>query len=321
MVSTWLAERKAYKIASFLDSLDDSGFSRACLMSHILKTKEKSRKMYAVERVSKLYNSIDYFTERYFYIERQGNVIKIGSKGFLGSYGSGGNKRGMIKEFSKKSRKRMIEWIQRNKIDKDTYRLYCGTLTYEGVPNNGKKVKEDLIKFWKLLKYHYPVRSLIWVLEFQKRGSPHFHFILVVDRKIVAKGFRDIVYFRRGVAKIWNFVVKGSEKHLKAGTQLDLVKGNIVGYFAKYMKKLEQKEVPDDYNDVGRFWGVLGRNNLYKVKKYITLITEELFYILRRTVKKALYKKGYIYRFMRRFQGIIYFGDINLLGDYADIFV
>jgi len=303
----YYAERKDIKLTSFYSGLSSI---RACLSYHISKMPIKKRKMVFSSDKKKMV--VDYEPNKYFLVYKQGDVIKVSSKGFIGSYGSN-SRRGVIKDFSKRARKRMVEFIHRFRINKKNYRLYCGTLTYENIPESGVKVKNDLEKFWKRLKYNYPVRSMIWVAEFQKRGAIHFHFVLVVDKSIVAKGFRDIIYFRNAVAKIWNSVVHGSEKHLKAGTQLDLVKGNIVGYFAKYLGKYEQKEVPGFFKNIGRFWGVLGRKALFFYKMVYYLISEDFFYYIRREIRKVLEKRGYKYKFYKRYQGISYYGDVRCL--------
>jgi hypothetical protein len=47
------------------------------------------------------------------------------------------------------------------------------------------------------------------------------------------------------------------EKHLRAGTRIEAIKskGHLYGYLYNYIKKSDQKEVPEGFENVGRFWG------------------------------------------------------------------
>jgi hypothetical protein len=44
---------------------------------------------------------------------------------------------------------------------------------------------------------------------------------------------------------------------LKAGTRVEGIKskGHLYGYLYNYIKKLDQKTPPEEFEDVGRFWG------------------------------------------------------------------
>lgn len=122
-----------------------------------------------------------------------------------------------------------------------TYPLeMLGTMT-------GPDSKEHLHRFLKWVAYQYG-KDLIygWVLEFQGNGNPHFH--VLVDRYIP----------KEEVAKSWYSIVgSGLEKHLNAGTRVSEIRSPIgmADYMARYLTKMEQKEVPSTFLDVGRFWG------------------------------------------------------------------
>jgi hypothetical protein len=63
------------------------------------------------------------------------------------------------------------------------------------------------------------------------------------------------------VAKAWNRIAgQNDPDHLKAGTRIEALREvHAAGaYAAKYLKKQEQKDVPDGFSDVGRFWGLFG---------------------------------------------------------------
>jgi hypothetical protein len=132
------------------------------------------------------------------------------------------------------------------------------TLTYPGFyTTNGKEVKEHLRRFLQELRREYIRRvdddglhSSFWFLEFQNRGAPHFHI------------FTTWAPNKEWVANTWYRIV-GSEdiRHLHAGTRVEFLKqgrAGTISYASKYAAKAEQKEVPENYEKVGRFWGIYG---------------------------------------------------------------
>lgn len=99
----------------------------------------------------------------------------------------------------------------------------------------------------------------IWVLEFQKNGNPHFH--LVTDCKADIKAQREFV-----AARWYKIVGSGLEKALRAGTSCEVVRSRagVAAYMASYLKKANQKQVPDNFANVGRFWG--GSKHAFEVE-------------------------------------------------------
>ncbi len=139
------------------------------------------------------------------------------------------------------------------------------TLTYPGewescCPYGGRSVKRHFAAMRKRLN-RYMSRlglgfSALWFLEFQARGAPHIHLILWGD------GLESInlQVARRVVARAWAGVVDHQDsfersKHLKAGTRLEEMRSPHFGYAVTYASKPKQKEVPEDFRSVGRFWG------------------------------------------------------------------
>ena len=84
------------------------------------------------------------------------------------------------------------------------------TLTYPAdFPMNGRLVKDHWKRFRQWLIRNDVVTGL-WVLEFQKRGAPHFHIFL-----------RDYID-RHKIAEAWYRIVgSGDPKHLSAGTRIE----------------------------------------------------------------------------------------------------
>jgi hypothetical protein len=109
---------------------------------------------------------------------------------------------------------------------------------------DGRKAKRDLDALLKYLRR----RGLLylWVLEFQLRGAPHFHMALSGG---IPKAELALAWYR--------IVNSGDRRHLRAGTRIEGIRSlRAVGmYFSGYASKLAQKDVPEGYQDVGRFWG------------------------------------------------------------------
>ena len=164
-------------------------------------------------------------------------------------------KRGKIKVLTRQAVQRMK--LHFRNVDQTAYKAML-TLTYpEKFTNDGKRVKEHRKLMVKWLLRH-GVNGLSWFLEFQKRGAPHFHIYLT----------NYPVGGVEAVSKHWFKVVgSGDEKHLQ--WHLGKLSGRpclemfrnahaASAYATKYATKQEQKEVPEDYQNVGRFWGCSG---------------------------------------------------------------
>jgi hypothetical protein len=130
------------------------------------------------------------------------------------------------------------------------------TLTYpENYPIDGRVIKQQLRVFLQRVKRLAESNgrkqsSSFWFLEFQKRGAPHFHIFTTefVPHYWIASTWYDIVG-------------SGDTAHLRAGTRIEKLKAGkkgVIIYAKKYARKQEQKDVPENYQNVGRFWGIHG---------------------------------------------------------------
>lgn len=137
------------------------------------------------------------------------------------------------------------------------------TLTYPSdwatVAPDGATVKRHLDQFWKRLERAFggPVR-VVWKLEFQRRGAPHFHILMTVPRGVArgeqyaahemklaaweASGRRgrkpywrsqvgDGLEFRPWLSVVWADIVGHPDpvermKHESAGTRVDYSEGD-----------------------------------------------------------------------------------------------
>lgn len=155
-------------------------------------------------------------------------------------------KRNCIGEFTYKSRRRLA-FIANNTPVRFVYMV---TLTYpETYETDGKKVKYHFKVFKQWLSRKLKPLEVLWFLEFQRRGAPHYH--MLIDRIVPKDMFA-------GISQKWAKVVNsGDEKHVKAGTRVERLRTSDGGarYATKYAMKPYQKLVPENYQSVGRFWG------------------------------------------------------------------
>lgn len=130
---------------------------------------------------------------------------------------------------------------------------FCLTYT-SNFPTDGEQCKVHLDKWLKGYRRRCPSGLYLWVLEFQRRGAPHFHVFLSVpvDRSLQKK-----------LALSWAKITKFGEKadhsqvwwHSRPENWVDWTMDNGVYVLKEYTIKHAQKEVPAEFRNVGRFWG------------------------------------------------------------------
>jgi hypothetical protein len=169
----------------------------------------------------------------------------------------GGGLRGNIKGFSEDSKRRLL-FVCRNS---GHYIKSQICLTYHrNSPKDGKTFKKHLNNYLTKIRQSYSGVYYLWCLEFQKNGHPHAHLFLSLD---VNEENRTIL------AKKWNETIEETDEnyrftaHPKNFFKWDMKSGK---YLAKeYVAKADQKDVPEEYLNVGRFWGC-SRNMIPKRK-------------------------------------------------------
>lgn len=196
----------------------------------------------------------------------------------------GGGKRGNIEGFSPQSRKRMIDLLCT--MDQTALRraLFV-TLTYRRNHVTGAEIKSNLKSFLQALRRTYPNSSGIWKLEFQERGSPHYH-VAIFERYIPYEW----------VAARWNRIAEDSHPdHYKAGTEVRRNRSakNVVAYMSKYLAKVQVRDdsrgndLPCGSNLVGRYWGAYNRSQLpYSKVRIVPLRGDEARGIIRSELSK-----------------------------------
>ncbi len=177
--------------------------------------------------------------------------------------GSGGS-RGKVVEFSRKSRKRLLDTL--NGINKDlaSKPLFL-TLTYSDkcAWQDGAIGKKHLEAFQKRLFRRWGKFPVVWKLEVKDRKSgvnvgaivPHFHLLAFANLPLDE--------FRSWLSVAWYEVVgSGDPEHFAAGTAAEQVRSwnGVHAYAAKYMGKLEK--LIGSSGNLGRVWGIWNKKLL-----------------------------------------------------------
>jgi hypothetical protein len=141
------------------------------------------------------------------------------------------------------------------------------TLTYGlNFPHHGKLVKTDLKIFLNRVRKLCKGAEYLWFLEFQRRGAPHVHILLSeeynerVFHKLVetwieiSAKYAPMEAYTSEKAKITLFNMHSSPRGRDFWQNSESPQG-LSHYAVKYATKTRQKWVPQEYADVGRFWG------------------------------------------------------------------
>lgn len=161
------------------------------------------------------------------------------------------------------------------------------TLTYPAefpAPDDHAVYKVHLHTFQIYLRRKWPQCSCIWKLEFQSRGTAHYHFILY--------GLHDVELeaVRAWVRETWYRIAHNGDKHQgKAGTQVDPIKsvGGAVSYLVKYLSK-EDQTMPGNFG--GRYWGLHNKQSLPIVEPMTIEPGEKKALLVRRIARRKMQK-------------------------------
>ena len=217
-----------------------------------------------------------------------GRLVEI--KRLLGEKpeGLGKRKGDVIDCYSRESRNRFIKLLMSIDYNKAGVPFFY-TLTYPGEFSSDPRVwKRDLRIFYDRLRYKFPNMYGTWRLEPQKRGAPHFcGFLWGCPGLETMEGKKEF-------SKDWYEVVgSGDERHLRAGTGIDIEKDiqQRIFYMAKYQTKAEKGGVKQEFDyPVGRYWGVWNRKKL-EIKKEEFELDKNLFFKVRRVMRKKLERR------------------------------
>lgn len=156
-------------------------------------------------------------------IEKQGSVLAAYDPQYVPRRPVKPPQRGGVTEFSRKSRRRMLLFL--NRCDFSATRTSFLTLTFHAIPTI-EDATRSFQKFMKRLRRAFPACAGIWRKEFQARGAAHYHVLLV---NVPYVGWRSIL-------RTWRECTPDHEGSI----HIKLLRTHkaIIGYVAKYIAKV-----------------------------------------------------------------------------------
>lgn len=158
-------------------------------------------------------------------------------------------KRSAVKGFTASSQRRLRVLI--NSLPDTLPVPLFATLTYPGDwPGDARQWKRHLDLMLTIISRKHGKPPIIWKLEPQERGAPHFH-LAVYTEKFMG---------HRWLARRWYKIVGSKDRrHLRAGTSVERARSRrgSLSYMAKYIGKAFA--APVGWENQGRWWGVRNR--------------------------------------------------------------
>lgn len=131
-------------------------------------------------------------------------------------------------------------------------RITFVTLTYPAVwPEDGRQVKEHLRRFRARIEKKFGKLRIVWRMEYQERGAPHFH-LLIFDAPFICRWWLSKAWVDSNDTKSWkNFLFGSNIKGIAEKGE----SRKVINYVCKYAGKVEEHVRNDDNEWCGRFWG------------------------------------------------------------------
>ena len=214
------------------------------------------------------------------------------------------SKRGKVSTFSFRSRRRLLTTFA--KLDKTRLKKpKMLTLTYPAsYSDKWEKWKRDLDVFVsKHLLTRIPDVFIMWKLEPQKRGAPHYHLMIFSDCQ---KALEKVYQLKDTWKRVWYEIVASNDpKHLKAGTHVGFNSNkakrktkfdswqDVTGYMGKYMGKTHEGFKDHLGNPIqysGRSWGIYNREmyNKFVDEQYVDLNIDQFKELKKEIVKELI---------------------------------
>lgn len=177
-----------------------------------------------------------------------------------------GGLRGLIYGFSLASRRRLRH--RQMQIDWPLYDPSWVTLTYHQRWGDPSMWKRDLKVLNQRLLYTFSASlvGLVWRLEFQRRGAPHFHLVLLWKKRKRPPNAALHTWLRRAWAMIIG--TQDDQAALLHGVNVKAVSpasgglGRLLGYLVNEMGKVSQNvrvdQATGEVLPTGRMWGIAG---------------------------------------------------------------
>jgi len=204
------------------------------------------------------------------FIEAQGSLLVMRVVGAKKRPPVSQSKRGVIRAFSYKSRLRLLRFMARLKMV--GVRATFITLTYRGYPSNAE-AKANLHAFVQVLRTKHVQTSAVWRMEYQRRGSIHFHLLVF-----------NLPYWPwQEILSTWKRV--SGQSTARVDVRLVRSRRGVMSYVAKYIAKVERRIkktflvfVPYLHKQrkwkKGRFWGYHNKKALPLGEKVTGVLLE-----------------------------------------------
>lgn len=204
------------------------------------------------------------------YFEAQGSLLHLKVRGQKSAPPPHDHKRGIIRVFSRGSRRRLMRFMARLKTRK--IRATFITLTFTEVVSNDR-AKTVFKRFAMRLRRKYAGVSAVWRMEFQERGAIHFHLL----------AFALPFWKQSELQQVWEQCTEEG----RSIVDIRLVHGarSVMAYVSKYIAKADERSEITSLEDgsyqhgasgglVGRFWGWINKNALPLGQKYEGVLTD-----------------------------------------------
>ena len=162
----------------------------------------------------------------------------------------GGGIRGKCTGFSSSSRTRMLAAFGKTKIDKVENESLFFTLDYGTVWPGPRRAKQHIKNFVKKLARLNPRVCASWKLEYQSRGAPHFHLVVLgLNANWINYNFVEYRDFYDYISKIWaetigDLYLDWSREGEAPHTRVESINHwrTLIYYVSKYLGKTDKKE-------------------------------------------------------------------------------
>ncbi len=215
-------------------------------------------------------------------VEVQGDVIRLRTLNTDPPY-TPKSTRGKVTVFSRKSRRRLLEFFART-AQTNKPRVFL-TLTYPSNMNDARTGKAHLRAFLERVRRKFPQASAIWRIEYQKRGAVHFHLM-----------FFSLPFWKiESIRSVWGEII--GEENPQIHIETIRSRRGSTFYVSKYVAKVGDDALVSltnlPYLHEGRHWGYFNKPEIPMQELIIFEVLGDLkaFWDLRRAIDRYYPKR------------------------------
>lgn len=216
-------------------------------------------------------------------VEIQGDVVRLTTINTEPPQKKKKSIRGKVTVFSRKSRRRLLEFFART-AQTDKPRVFL-TLTYPSNMTSAEVGKQHLRAFLERVRRRYPQASAIWRIEYQERGAVHFHLL-----------FFSLPYWKiESIRAAWSEII--GEENPRISIETIRSRRRSTWYVSKYVAKVGGSALVSlsnlPYSHEGRHWGYFNKPEIpmQELKIFEVLGDLKAFWDLRRAIDRYYPKR------------------------------